>query len=92
MSLREMMEIKLRAAFAPSHIELYDDSHKHAGHAGNPNGAAETHIGIIIVSERFQGMSRIERSRAVHAAVADEIPKFHAIVELKTLTPAEYQG
>lgn len=89
MSLREQMEQKLRAAFAPVYIELFDESHKHAGHAGNPDGAGETHIGIIIVSEKFVGLSRIDRSRAVHAAIADEIKKFHAITLLKTLTPEE---
>ena len=91
MSIRKRIEEKLSAAFAPTYIETFDESHKHAGHAGNPNGASETHIGIIIVSETFSGMSRIERSRAVHAAIADEIKLFHALTLLKTLTPEEYK-
>jgi len=84
------MEAKLRAVFTPNHLELVDDSHKHAGHAGNPTGKGETHIGIVIVSEKFAGKSRIERSRMVHSVIAEEIAKIHAITTLKTITPAEF--
>lgn len=90
MSLRTRIEQKLRAAFAPTHLETFDESHKHAGHAGNPDGGSETHIGIIIVSEKFAGLSRIDRSRAVHAAIVEEIKLFHALTLLKTLTPEEF--
>lgn len=87
----EKIEKKLRAAFSPLHLELFDESHKHAGHAGNPLGKSETHIGIIIVSESFAGKSRLERSRMVHSAIADEIRHIHALTTLQHLTAAEWE-
>ena len=88
--LIEQIQEKLVAAFAPVYLQVFDESHKHAGHSGNPDGRCETHIGIAIVSEAFAGKSRIERARAVHSVIAEEIRKIHAITSLVTLTPAEH--
>ena len=66
---------------------MFDESYKHAGHAGAPEGSSETHIGIIITSDYFVNLSRIERSRAVHAAIADEIKQIHALTLLKIIIP-----
>ncbi len=90
MIIQNQIKEKLSAAFSPTHLEVFDESYKHAGHAGAPEGSSETHIGIIIVSDYFVGLSRIERSRAVHKAIADEIKKIHALTVLKTMIPQEY--
>jgi BolA protein len=61
----------LAEAFAPTLLTISDDSARHAGHAGaRPEG--ETHFSVTLVSRSFQGMSRVERSRVVHAALAQE--------------------
>lgn len=91
MSILSTIEAKLRAEFAPTLLQLGDDSAAHAGHAGNPSGQGVSHISILIVSEKFAGLSRLERSRAVHAAIDSEIKMIHAITQMKTLTPGEYQ-
>lgn len=90
MIIQNQIREKLIAHFAPTHLEIVDESHKHAGHAGAPIGSSETHIGIIIVSDKFSGLSRLERARSVHAAIADEIKKIHALTVLKTMTTGEY--
>ena len=79
---------KLAAAFAPARLEIVDDSHRHAGHAGaRPEG--ETHFSVTIVSPAFAGLSRVERQRRVYAALAEEMAgRVHALA-LKTLTPDE---
>ncbi len=92
MIIKKQIEEKLQEAFTPVYLEIFDDSHKHAGHAGAPQGSSETHIGIIIVSNHFAGLGRLERSRAVHKAIAEEIKKIHAITMLKTITPEEYRA
>jgi len=57
----------LQAAFAPTVLEVRDDSHRHAGHAGARDGRG--HFDVRIVSEAFAGMSPLARHRAVYAAL-----------------------
>ncbi len=61
----------LTGAFAPSAIEVHDDSARHAGHSGAAPGG-ETHIEVRMVSEAFAGQTRVARSRAVHAVLDAE--------------------
>ncbi len=91
MIIQTAIKEKLTAVFTPVHLEVFDESYKHAGHVGAPEGSSETHIGVIIVSDSFKGLSRIDRSRAVHKAIAEEIKKIHALTVLKTLTADEYK-
>ena len=79
---------KLRQAFAPVALEVVNDSHRHAGHAGSP-GSGESHFSIEVVSDRFAGKSRVERHRMVNEVLAEELKgRIHALA-IKALTPAE---
>lgn len=91
MQIQNQIREKLIAAFSPTHLEIFDESSKHAGHAGAPDGSSETHIGIIIVSDYFSNLSRLARSRTVHTVIVEEIKKIHAITLLKTMTSEEYR-
>ncbi len=57
----------LEAAFAPQALEVIDDSHRHAGHAGAADGRG--HFRVRIVSAAFAGMNPLARHRAVYAAL-----------------------
>ena len=57
----------LEQAFAPTTLEIVDDSAAHAGHAGSRSGG---HYRVTLVSAAFRGRSRLERHRQVYAAVA----------------------
>ena len=57
------IEARLRAALVPQHLEVLDDSHLHAGHAGAREGR---HFTVRISSERFAGLSRVARHRLVY--------------------------
>jgi BolA protein len=72
MSTRERIAETLTAAFAPARLDVIDESHQHAGHAGSRPGG-ETHYRVHIVSDAFRGKSRIERHRMVNAALAAEL-------------------
>jgi BolA protein len=72
MAVRDLIAGKLTTAFAPQHVEVVDESHLHAGHAGHRPGG-ETHFRVYIVSESFRGKSRLERHRLVNTALADEL-------------------
>lgn len=61
------MRLLLEGAFAPSALEVIDDSHLHAGHAGAREGKG--HFTVRIASAAFAGMSPLARHRAVYAAL-----------------------
>ena len=63
----ERIRVALEAAFAPQSLEVIDDSHRHAGHAGARDGRG--HFNVDIVSPAFAGMSPLARHRAVYAAL-----------------------
>ena len=79
MSRHERIATRLTETFAPSLLEVQDDSALHAGHAGAQAGG-ETHYTVTMVSEVFFGQSRVARSRAVHEALEDELASgLHAL-------------
>lgn len=58
---------RLLAVFAPTHLEVRDDSHRHAGHAGARDGRG--HFSVVITSLEFEGLRPLARHRAVYAAL-----------------------
>ncbi len=57
------IEAALRSALQPTTLEVQDDSHLHAGHAGAKEGR---HFSVKLVSERFAGLTRVARHRLVY--------------------------
>ncbi|WP_340110253.1 BolA family protein [Pikeienuella sp. HZG-20] len=79
MSVAATIETKLKESFAPEALEVIDESENHRGHAGWRDGG-ETHFRVRMRAAAFDGMSRVERSRAVHAALAEELAgRVHAL-------------
>jgi len=62
------MLARLNSAFAPTTIELIDDSEQHRGHGGY-NPAGESHFSLRIESVAFAGRSRVERQRMIYSAL-----------------------
>ena len=79
---------RLRAALAPSHLAVINDSAKHHGHAGD-DGSGESHFTVEIEAEAFAGMSRLERQRAVNEALGDLMKdRIHALA-IRARAPGE---
>jgi BolA protein len=79
---------RLRAALAPSRLAVINDSAKHHGHAGD-DGSGESHFTVEIEAPAFAGMSRLERQRAVNAALGDLMKeRIHALA-IKARAPGE---
>lgn len=79
MSLTETIEQRLRETFAPTTLNVEDESEKHRGHAGFQEGG-ESHFRIHISAPAFASMSRLERHRAIHAALGPEVMnRLHAL-------------
>ena len=88
MEIANRIREKLTEALSPTRLELVDDSASHAGHAGH-DGRGESHFNLVVVSEAFEGQSRVERQRRVYGILAEELAdRVHAL-SLRTLTPAE---
>ena len=68
---QQRLHAALTAAFSPVTLEVIDDSAQHAGHSGAADGG-QTHYTVRMVSDRFVGLNRVARSRAVHEAVTAE--------------------
>jgi BolA protein len=88
MTVKDIIAEKLHAAFAPDRLDVTDESHLHAGHMGHrPEG--ETHFRVHIVSQAFEGKSRIDRHRMINATLAAELAGSVHALALKALTTAE---
>ena len=71
------IETALRAALQPSALEVHDDSHLHAGHAGAREGR---HFSVRIVSPAFKNLTRVARHRLVYDALHSLMPRgIHAL-------------
>ena len=68
----DLITQKLTEAFTPQSLEVVDESHQHAGHAGHRPGG-ETHYRVYIVSDAFKGKTRLERHRMINTALSDEL-------------------
>ena len=91
MRVAEAIRTELERTLAPEHLEIIDESHRHAGHAGaRPEG--ESHFRLVVVARAFDGVSRIERQRLVHAALADLLREDIHALQINAFTPAEWQA
>ncbi|HEY5107478.1 MAG TPA: BolA family protein [Caulobacteraceae bacterium] len=79
---------KLGAAFSPTHLEIVDDSSRHAGHAGARAGG-ESHFTVAIESAVFEGLTRVQRQRLVYQALAEELSGPVHALSLKAEAPGE---
>ena len=72
MRTADIITEKLTSAFSPQSLNVVDESHLHAGHAGSREGG-QTHYRVYIVSNAFEGKSRVDRHRMVNTALAAEL-------------------
>ena len=89
--LQHEIETLLTEAFAPARLEVINDSARHRGHSGD-DGSGESHFTVLIESAAFAGQSRLQRQRAVNAALGD-IPgeRVHALA-IRAYAPGEMEG
>ena len=82
------IEKRLRDALAPTMLRVINDSDQHRGHAGH-DGSGESHFTVEIEVPAFAGMNRLQRQRAVNAALGDLMrERVHALA-IKAKAPGE---
>lgn len=72
MSVEQAIREKLTRELAPTQLDIENQSHQHAGHAGSP-GTGESHFHVLVVSEAFKGVPRVGRFRQVHKILKTEL-------------------
>ncbi|HIF93767.1 MAG: BolA family protein [Myxococcales bacterium] len=83
--MRDAIEARLRERLHASHVEVIDESHLHAGHAGARDGGQ--HFRATIVSEDFAGLNRVRMQRLVYSSVEEWMGKEIHALSMKTYTP-----
>ena len=78
MTMAQQIQQKLEGAFQPAKLNVINESHLHAGHAGD-DGSGESHFKIEIAARAFDDLSRIARERLIYKALAEEMAIIHAL-------------
>ena len=87
-SVAAEIEKRLRQALAPTRLEVVNDSARHSGHAGD-DGSGESHFTVEIEAVAFAGMTRLDRQRAINAALGDLLrDRIHALA-IRARAPGE---
>ena len=81
------IEKELRSAFSPSHLEIIDESHLHAGHAGARDGKG--HFKVVIIADDFSGKSMIKRHRLVYGALDSLLESDIHALTIDALAPGD---
>ena len=86
LKVQRAIEAKVAEALSPSHLDVINESHMHSVPPGS-----ESHFKLVIVTDRFEGVSRVKRHQTVNAVLAKEISEDIHALSMETLTPGEWQ-
>ena len=84
---RERLARRLENGLRPDHLEVIDDSHHHAGHAGAADGRG--HFTVLVVSQRFAGLGTLKRHKLVYEVVGDMMATDIHALSIQALAPGE---
>ena len=88
MSLKDWITATLRERLDPTRLVVEDESQQHFGHAGWREGG-ETHFRIDVVSQAFEGKSRVERHRVINEALAGAFERGLHALAIQAKAPGE---
>jgi BolA protein len=78
---------RLNRALEPEHLEVVDDSHRHAGHAGAADGRG--HFTVLVTSPKFAGLGTLKRHRLIYEAVGDMMTTDIHALSIQAVAPGE---
>jgi len=84
---RDRLTRRLEDGLRPDHLEVIDDSHRHAGHAGAADGRG--HFTVLIVSPGFTGLGTLKRHKLVYEVVGDMMTTDIHALSIQALAPGE---
>jgi BolA protein len=88
MSVQQSIENLLNQALSPSHLEVINESHQHAGHA---HGSTDSHFRVVIACDKFDGIRQVKRHQQIYS-ILDELMDnpIHALA-INSFSTAEWQ-
>lgn len=90
MRMEDQIKALLSEKLTPERVEVTNQSHLHAGHAGD-DGSGQSHFRVMVVSSLFENRTKIERHRMVFDALSLPLKSIHAL-EIKAFTPSEQKS
>ena len=87
MTIQETIEQKIATSLAPVHLEVINESHMH-----NVPPGSESHFKVIIVTDTFDGVTRVRRQQQVNGILAAELQGGVHALSMQTLTPQEWEA
>ena len=91
MTVAQEIERILRDGLDIADLKIFNESHSHAGHAGD-NGTGESHFRVVVVSESFVGLSRVAQHQKIYGLLSDLLKtKIHALA-IESSIPAILQS
>ncbi len=88
MTIENAIKRKLEENLEIHKMELVNESHKHAGHAGD-DGSGQTHFKLMVVSPDFHGCNRIQRQRMIYDLLKEEFSDGLHALNLTLMCPEE---
>ena len=87
-TVSQILHAKLTTAFAPTRLEVEDESARHAGHAG-ASEAGESHFNVTIQAVAFEGINKVARQRMIYKVLAEELAGPVHALSLTAFAPSE---
>jgi BolA protein len=88
--IHQSINQKITQSLTPASLTVTDESHMHRGHAGVRDASSpETHFSIEVVSEKFDGLNRVQRQRLVNDLLKEEFSRGLHALSLRCNTPSE---
>ncbi|MEK9785428.1 MAG: BolA family protein [Gammaproteobacteria bacterium] len=84
---KEIIAERLRVTLSAESVEIEDQSHLHAGHAGAASGGG--HYDVVVVAGAFEGLNTLARHRLVYDAVSDLMKKEIHALSIQAFSPSE---
>ncbi len=88
--IRIRIEQKIKAALAPVHLCIVDETEKHIGHRGATAGKG--HFILHVVSDRFEGIPLLNRNRMIFATLKEEMTSEIHALSIQAMTPSEWKS
>jgi len=86
MSVQSVIENKLSDTFSPDFMQVENESHMHSVPVNS-----ETHFKVIVVTDQFDGKSRVQRHQLINKLLSDELKGPVHALSMQTHTVAEWQ-